>query len=282
MGIQIRTVNALEDGSSRLSQRRVAHRGTRKGVKSVEVGMALVTALAESTGPLSLKALSAVAKLPPGKAHRYLASFARCELIAQDAETGQYDLGPLALRLGFAAQTRIDALQRGILCLERLARESGHTAMLTCWSQRGPVILRWVQGPRPVYTTLSLGAVLPLLRSATGHIYLAYLPEPLTKPLIAREIRLSTQTNLNIISIKAQVRQSGCGEVSGDLIPGLIAAAAPIFDGRDTLVSALTLISTTTIGWSSGARTRLLGTARTVSRELGWSASLGSRASSRE
>jgi DNA-binding IclR family transcriptional regulator len=282
MAIQIRSVNALEGGSSRLSQRRTARRATRKGVKSIEVGIPLVTALAESTGPMSLKALSAVAKLPPGKAHRYLASFARCELIAQDAETGQYDLGPLALRLGFAAQNRIDALQRGTLCLERLARESRHTAMLTCWSQRGPVILRWVQGSRPVYTTLSLGAVLPLLRSATGHIYLAFLPEALTKPLVTREVRPSIQARLNIISIKAQVRQSGYGQVSGDLIPGLIATAAPIFDGHGTLVSALTLISTTSIGWSSGARIRLLEAARTVSRELGWKPSPGSPSSSRE
>lgn len=271
MASRIPTIELSMQSSSRLLQRRIAQRATRAGVKSIEVGMTLVTALAESTGPLSLKALSALAALPPGKAHRYLASYTRCELVAQDAETGLYDLGPLALRLGFAAQNRVDAVQRGSLGVERLARSSGHTAMLTCWSHRGPVILRWVQGARPVYTTLSLGAVLPLLRSATGRIYLAYLPERLTKAVLARELRIGTPSGLRVETLKAQVVAAGHAQVSGDLIPGLIAVSAPVFDVRGTLASALTLLSSTAIGLTAQSRARLIETAQAVSRDLGWS-----------
>jgi hypothetical protein len=106
---------------SRLSQRRIARRATRKGVKSVETGLALLVALAEAPSLLSLKALSATAQLPPGKAHRYLATFARAGLITQDAQSGLYDLGPLALRLrsrrrGHAHQHEIHRAGREVAC----------------------------------------------------------------------------------------------------------------------------------------------------------------------
>lgn len=264
-------VGSADDGElSRLAKRRRADRETRRGIHSVEVALQLIVALAEAGGPLSLKAVSGRAGLSAGKAHRYLASFTRCELAIQDPLSGLYDLGPLTLRLGYAAQNRIDAIQRALRGAERLARETGHTAMVTSWTDRGPVIVRWVQGSRPVYTTLSLGANLPLLNSATGRIYLAYLPERLTQRVLANEQRDLKSARARIASCKAGVIEAGYAEVGGDLIPGLIAVAAPVFDGGDSLVTALTLISSTSIGLTSRARLHLLKVAAAVSRELGW------------
>ena len=252
---------------SKLSDRRVAGRATRQGVQSVEIGMRLVNTLAEASAPMSLKALSLATRLSPSKVHRYLASFSRTELVTQNPSSGQYDLGPLALRLGFAAQNRIDSFQKSLLAVEQLARASGHTAMVSSWSHRGAVLLRWVQGSRPVYTTLSLGAVFPLTRSATGMVFAAHLPKHLTQALIARETRGKRTAELE--ARLDDVRQHGIAQVSGDLIPGLMAMAAPVFDGRNDLVCALTLITTTQLGFVARAATTLVRAARDVSRELG-------------
>ncbi len=256
-----------QSDDSKLSKRRVAGRATRQGVQSVEIGMRLVNALAEASAPMSLKALSLATRLSPSKVHRYLASFSRTELVAQNPSSGLYDLGPLALRLGFAAQNRIDAIQKSLLAVEQLAHASGHTAMVSSWSQRGPVILRWVQGSRPVYTTLSLGAVLPLTRSATGLVIAAYLPKRVTQALIRRETRGKRLAELEVRL--DDVRQRGIAQVSGDLIPGLMAMAAPVFDGRRDLACALTLITTAQLGFGARAATTLTRAARDVSRELG-------------
>src|ERR1700709_50787 len=87
----------------------------RAGIQSVEVGFGLLDVLAKADGPLMLRDLAAAAAMSAAKAHRYLVSFQRLGLVAQDAISTRYDLGPAALRLGLASLSRIDAV--------RLARE---------------------------------------------------------------------------------------------------------------------------------------------------------------
>jgi DNA-binding IclR family transcriptional regulator len=230
--------------------------------------MRVVESLGNAPGPCSLKTLSAATNIRPSQIHRYLASLARSELVTQDASTGYYDLGPLALRLGFAAQRRIEGLNRTLARLERLAADSGHTAMACAWSDNGPVILRWVQGRHAVYTTLSLGAVLPLTHSATGRVFLTHLHEAATRALLRREANVPSRQTLT--ALRCQTRSLGYAEVSGATIPGLMAIAAPVFDGRSTLLCTFTLLTTTKTGFAPDAGSTLLRHARQASRELGW------------
>ncbi len=263
-----RVKTTVSETVSKIAERRLAHRETRLGVHSIEIGMSLVDALICSSGPLSLKELSRVTQLNASKAHRYLASFVRTGLITQNPETGQYDLGPLALRLGYAAQHRTDSLRVTLAGVERLVRETGHTAMASAWSERGPAIIRWVQGTYPVYTTLSVGATLPLLSSATGRIFLTYLENGLTRTRVRQEMKGGTKADIRVI--REQVCSFGFAEVGGDFIPGLSACAAPVFDVHGALASVLTIVSTVSIGWQLEARRTLLRISSEVSRELGW------------
>ena len=70
--------------------------GTQRGIQSIEVGGALLKALAHHGRALPLKDLAAEAGMVPAKAHPYLVSFGKLGLIEQDAASGRYGLGPLA------------------------------------------------------------------------------------------------------------------------------------------------------------------------------------------
>ncbi|MDU0955905.1 MAG: helix-turn-helix domain-containing protein, partial [Bradyrhizobium sp.] len=81
-----------------------------RGIQSIEVGGTLLQALARSGEPMMLRDLAREAGLPPAKAHPYLVSFSRIGLIEQDATTGRYELGPLALELGLISLRRLSAV----------------------------------------------------------------------------------------------------------------------------------------------------------------------------
>ncbi|MDE2617334.1 MAG: helix-turn-helix domain-containing protein [Burkholderiales bacterium] len=66
---------------------------TRAGIQSVEVGYALVDALARASGPLMPRDLAAAAAMNAAKAHRYLVSFQRPGQVSQDRASARYDLG---------------------------------------------------------------------------------------------------------------------------------------------------------------------------------------------
>ena len=119
------------------------------GFTSIETGIRLLEALQSSDGPLALKDLSAQSEMDPSSAHRYLASFVRCGLVRQEADS-RYDFGPLALQIGLAAMRRIEPVQLAEQALPELVAETGYTALLAVWSNRGPTVVNGclVRSPR--------------------------------------------------------------------------------------------------------------------------------------
>lgn len=217
---------------------------TRQGIQSVEIGLHVAKIFMKTRTPMSLKDISAAAGMPPSNTHRYLTSLCRTGLVRQ-VSGGRYDLGPLALRFGFSVLTRLDTVSCCTEWMHYFTEQTGVSCMLTVWSEEGPVVVRWVQGPQPVYTTITVGSVIPLLGSATGSIFLTYLD----RNLIDDGLRKMPDTPLprqdrQIRTIADTVRKQGFAAADGDLIPQLRAAACPVFDGYGGLVGVITAVST--------------------------------------
>lgn len=224
--------------------------GDQQGIQSIEVGGKLLDALVEHGAPMILRDLAAAAKMAPAKAHRYLVSFIRMGLAERLPETGQYDLGPFALRLGLAGLARLDSVRLATPELARLRDRIGETTALAVWGNYGATVVRWEEARRPVTVNLRTGGVLPLLSSATGRIFAAYLPEEQTRALVARELAAAARNphttgprnRSEVAALLAGIRRRGMSRVDGDLIPGVAALSAPVFDHSRRLALALTAL----------------------------------------
>src|SRR3954451_16344397 len=102
----------------------------RAGIQSVEVGFALLDVLSKAEGPLMLRDLAGAAGMSAAKAHRYLVSFQRLQLVVQDPASTRYDLGPAALKLGLASLSRLDAVKLARQRVAVLVEPIGHTLAL--------------------------------------------------------------------------------------------------------------------------------------------------------
>jgi len=217
------------------------------GVQSIEVGARLLQVLAESSEPMMLKDLAAAADMPAPQAHRYLVSFTRMGLVEQVAESGHYDLGAFALQLGLSALARIEPVTVASPELQALSRETAQTVALAVWANGGPTIVRWVSSDAPVAASLRVGSVMPLTRSATGGVFLAYLPRSATARLLRREFLdnvrhgLSPTTEADVDASVTRMRQRGYAHTN-DFIPGIAGIAAPIFGHDGQIVLALTAL----------------------------------------
>ncbi len=219
----------------------------RRSVQSIKVGAALLDALAISPGPLPLRELSRRAGMPPSKARRYLISFLACGLVEQHPATGYYDLGPMTLRLGFAALSRMDPVRISVEAAAELSRELDHTTMVAVWSDRGPIIIAWFDSSEILVCNLRVGSLLPLTNSASGKLFLAFLPRETTRALVDKaieQLRESggvslAQARRDIDSMIEEVRPTGIGTTAENLLPGLSAVAAPVFDSNDNIVAVI-------------------------------------------
>lgn len=218
----------------------------RRGIQSLDVAGRLFEAFCLTDGPATLKELSALANMPPSKAHRYVSSLVRIGLAKQNTETGLYDLGPLAMRMGLEALARSDIIEAASKCLSELAQLTGLSAHLSVWSDRGPLIIRLKHGRLPVITTLGLGSALPLTGSATGLLFATFIEESLTKPVMDSEFatRNSPLKRSDMTKLIKDTRAKGYSTVDSLFIPGLIAISAPVFNWQNELACAITLVST--------------------------------------
>ena len=252
---------------------------TRAGIQSVEVGFALLDALAQANGPLMLRDLAASAAMSAAKAHRYLVSFQRLGLVAQDT-SNRYDLGPAALKLGLAAISRLDAVKLARERMPALMGKIGHTLALAVWGNHGPTIVHWEESPLSVTVNLRLGDVMPLLSSATGRCFAAHVSREAIAPLLRAELARARalgrtdlpRTQAELAQVLKEVRGHGLARVVDHLLPGIAGFCAPVFDfdGHMVLgIVALGSVATFDKAWDGAVATALRAAARQLSRDLG-------------
>src|SRR5438067_2306535 len=135
-----------------------------------------------------LRDLAAAAGMSAAKAHRYLVSFQRLALVVQDDASTRYDLGPAALKLGLASLSRLDAVKLARQRASGLLEQIGHTIALAVWGNHGPTIVHWEETPQAVTVNLRLGDVMPLLSSATGRCFAAFVRREAIAPMLKEEI----------------------------------------------------------------------------------------------
>jgi DNA-binding IclR family transcriptional regulator len=150
---------------------------------------------------------------------------------------------------------------------------------LAIWSGMGPVIIRIEESSRPVFMNVRVGSTLPLLRSAIGLVFAAYRAEEEVRGLIAKERRtIGRKRGGGTIEERlSRTRQLGLGVVDGDLVPGVTALAAPVFDHRARIVASIALLGNPEhleARTSSPAARLLKKTAATISERLGYRAAM--------
>jgi DNA-binding IclR family transcriptional regulator len=225
---------------------------TRRGIQSVETGLRVLAALAASGGPAPLTALGVRAGLSPSQTHRYLQSLVVSGMAVQDAAS-RYDLGPGVIRIGIAALSRLNAFSRAEAAMQSFVEETGRTGLLSVWGEAGAVCVRWFPG-RPVVlaANIGLGAVMPLLYSATGRVFLTFLSPPeLEGPLAAACADSRALPDLE--TIRSAVRRTLTADSDETMFAGLRTMAAPIFDMQGRAAAVATAIATDGIPRSQDA-----------------------------
>jgi DNA-binding IclR family transcriptional regulator len=253
----------------------------RAGIQSVEVGFGLLEVLAKAPGPLMLRDLAAAAGMSAAKAHRYLVSFQRLQLVVQDTSSTRYDLGPAALKLGLASLSRLDAVKLARERIGGLMEKIGHTMALAVWGNRGPTIVHWEESPQAVTVNLRLGDVMPLLSSATGRCFAAFVSRDAITPLIKDELtRAQKQGRADVPASLAEaramldeVRSRGAARVVDTLLPGIVGFCAPVFDSDGHI--ALGIVALGPSGsfdpeWDGAVDGPLRAAARQLSSDLGY------------
>ncbi|SAK61524.1 IclR family transcriptional regulator [Caballeronia arationis] len=258
------TADAIEGGEEK----------ARSGIQSIEVGFRLLNVLTHEPRAMMLRDLAQRAGMSPAKAHRYLVSFQRLGLASQDPVSGRYELGGFALQMGLARLARVDGVKLARIALSELRDRLDQTVGIAVWGNQGPTVVHWMESSYPAKASLKLGDVMPLLSSATGLLFAAYLPRSKTQAMLERELAATRKTMAEIEPLLAEVREHGAARIEGMLLPTIHAFCTPVFDSTGDL--ALGLIALGHEGafdtrWGGEIDSALRACAADLSYQLGYS-----------
>ncbi|WP_421842171.1 IclR family transcriptional regulator [Marinobacter algicola] len=223
---------------------------TQQGIQSVETGFRVLEVLIATETTLSLKSLAERTGIPPSNVHRYLVSFIRTGLVEQCSDSGRYCLGRMALQMGMAALNRLDPIEIASKALRDLVDEVDQTALLAVWSERGPVVVRWIRSSRPVILNVYVGAILPVLTSSAARVFMAFMSPSIRDATLHDALaRLEPRTSarFDMGRLRAQIddaRRNQLARVEGGVVPGLRAVSAPVIDAQGDPVASMTLLGT--------------------------------------
>jgi DNA-binding IclR family transcriptional regulator len=251
------------------------------GVQSVEVGLALIKPLINAGRPLPLKTIAQAAGLAPPKAHRYLVSLIRAGLIERVSGSRYYVLGPLAVEIGLAALGMVDQDGTARQAVTDLALQTGVTCCTTAWVNEAVVVTAVEFGIGVIFTGVRLASRLTLLRSASGRVFLSYLPRERTARALAAELSRDTLSNDDVERIISETRRDGMSSAYNLVVSGMSGLAVPVFDHTGNIVYTITMTGQTDqhdfkIG--SALAQQAIATAAELSSRLGFKPQLAERA----
>ncbi|WP_312966754.1 IclR family transcriptional regulator [Acinetobacter gerneri] len=207
------------------------------GVQSLEVGLSVLDALIAHNTPMMLKELAASLAMHPAKVHRYVVSLVRMDY-AKQLDDGRYALGDQAWRLGLSFVQRTNSIQAAQPMIYDLHRKIDCGLQISKWTSQGPLIIQWIEPNQPVSVITRVGSVMPLLNSATGRAFSAFMPENVVKTLLEQEWQQKQNSGMDVYPhdwdefqvLKQDILQHGLATVSGDMLAGVNAICAPIFN----------------------------------------------------
>ena len=185
-------------------------------------------------------------------------------------------LGSYALQLGLTALRRLDLTRHSGETLRALSEATQKAVYLAVWGNHGPCIVQRVDGQGPQPMSLQVGYVLPALSTATGRVFLAYLPSARYDPILERERRFASTrlpSPADMERTRSEVRARGIAHTDGQLNVGFSALSAPIFDHAGEIAAALTAIGPTPTfddSLEGSTALKLRDAAARLSRTLRW------------
>lgn len=221
----------------------------RHGNRSIVNAVALLRVIAALGRPATLSEIAAAAGMSTPRTHRYLLGLANTRLIDHCPIRGRYDLGPEIVELGVAALGRVDAVRFASEALVPLTEETGLAALITVWGTNGPTVIRCEQAQLHSAVRVREGRNLSMLSSASGRVFLAYLPDTMVAPFVERELKDRRRQDppgsagKSLDAMRAEVRRHEIARGIGEENPSIAALAAPVFDANGRLALCIGLVS---------------------------------------
>ena len=247
------------------------------GLSSVDLVLDLVELLAAAPRPRGVSDIARDLNISKARAHRHLRALVQRGYVRQDPETERYEIGVKLLALGEAVRDRFDVLTAMRPEMSRLREATGQAVTASALVEGAVTVLEMLQGRTLVEFGLRPGARLDFHASAHGLIALAFGPPALLERVLAGPLQTFTAATLigpdAVRAEVAKVRLQGWATAMDQVLVGVNALAAPVFDHRGDWRGAIAIVGASQFIAAMPSEDQIAEVTRAAdeaSRRLGW------------
>lgn len=211
---------------------------------SSERSLRLLALLAEEGRAQTLAELSLRLDLPKATTHRLCAQLLAGGYLARDLDERSFVVGPALRRLGLDALNHGSARALRHAVLAELVDKVGETCNFTTLDGASVLYLDRVEAPWPWRLTMDVGVHVPLHCTASGKLFLAFMPAA-ERDTVIKHVALARMTVNTIISardLRAEcetIARQGHALDREEFITGLLALAVPVRDAQGRVRAAI-------------------------------------------
>lgn len=211
-------------------------------IQSVERALGVLEVFFEDAGSISVTEVAAKTGLPPATTHRVLATLVGMGWLEQDLRSSRYQLSEQLLGSAALALANSVLLREGQHFLSRISEATGLNSFLAVRRGRSSVLLARAQGRLGSSSDFQVGKANPMHASASGKLFLAFLPEAERRDIIGdlKPITSRTITDPEQLESELQtIRDMGYAADRNELYDSYRSIAVPVRLADRRIVAAL-------------------------------------------
>jgi IclR family transcriptional regulator, acetate operon repressor len=221
--------------------------GSPSGTQAVDRAARLLTEVVHSPGSVTFTDLAAATGLARSTTSRLLVALERNGLVRRDA-AGRFRPGEVFVRFAWQGGAEAGLIEVARPYLDQLGEATGETVNLGVERDGMVEQIAQVDSVYVIGATNWLGRPVPLHCAALGKVLLAFGAAQLPPGRLERRTPATITGRAALARDLAAVRRHGYAVTDGELEPGLVAVAAPVYRDGGAVVAALSV---------SGPATRL-------------------------
>ena len=214
-------------------------------VRAVERAMQILSSFDGAHPERGVSEIAQAAGLPKATAHRIIMTLLNCGFLERTGDGEGLRLGLGVVELGLGALRDLDFRRAAFPYMQQLVERFQETCDLGIFDRGRVLYVEVVHSEHSLTITTRVGRRLPVHCTASGKVFLAFLPAEVVEPILTAPLRAYTERSITSPTRLREeleaTRQRGYGLDDEECEVGIRAVSAPICDIDGNVIAAMSM-----------------------------------------
>lgn len=212
-------------------------------VRAVERALQIMGCFDDEHTERGISEIAQAVNLHKATAYRIVTTLVNYGYLEWVAEDQKYRLGLELTNLGFQVIRRMDLRQEALPYMKQLVQEWGETCDLSLYDHGKTFYIEVLRGNHALTISAAVGQRLPAHATASGKLFLAYLPQEELDAVLKQPLDVYTENTVTspdvILKQLKMIRDQGYAVDYEEYEVGICAIAAPICNRSGNVIAAI-------------------------------------------